>query len=99
MAGPPKPALEPLLGRDGCARLQRALTVRALHWALAVSRFSGRAGQNHIGTVRPKFCKPVIMSSDTSQALFPAPPPMGNDGKAPFGLSLTYILHATPHWW
>ena len=33
MAGPPKSALEPLLGRDGCARLQRALTARALRWA------------------------------------------------------------------
>ena len=33
MADAPKPALESLLGREGCARLRRALTARALRWA------------------------------------------------------------------
>jgi glycosyltransferase A (GT-A) superfamily protein (DUF2064 family) len=32
-AGSTKPALEPLLGADGCARLQRALIARAGRWA------------------------------------------------------------------
>ena len=30
-----KPRLEPLLGAEGCARLQRALIARAARWAAA----------------------------------------------------------------
>jgi glycosyltransferase A (GT-A) superfamily protein (DUF2064 family) len=40
-AGSTKPELEPLLGRDGCLRLQRALITRAVRWA-------ARTGQPYV---------------------------------------------------
>jgi len=61
--GASRPGLEPLLGPDGCARLQRALIARAGRWAARVGvpwvAYGPADARAEIGALAPEGARPI----------------------------------------